>query len=48
TAPKLQAASASPAAPKQGIKQIQAKVTKAAKSYLSEGSAAVDSEWDEF
>ncbi|MCF6326205.1 MAG: nitrate- and nitrite sensing domain-containing protein [Devosiaceae bacterium] len=43
--------SASPApqaAPRQGIKQIQAKVSKAAKSYLSEGSAAVDSEWDEF
>ncbi|MCF6326460.1 MAG: methyl-accepting chemotaxis protein [Devosiaceae bacterium] len=35
-------------APRQGIKQIQAKVSKAAKSYLSEGSAAVDSEWDEF
>jgi methyl-accepting chemotaxis protein len=30
------------------VKQLQAKVQSAAKSYLSEGSAAVDSEWDEF
>ncbi len=30
------------------VKQLQAKVQSAAQSYLSEGSAAVDSEWDEF
>ncbi len=35
-------------APVPVVKQMQAKVELAAKSYLSEGGAALDSEWDEF
>jgi methyl-accepting chemotaxis protein len=37
---------AAPAA--KGIKGLQARVTHAAKSYLSHGNAAVDKEWSEF
>jgi methyl-accepting chemotaxis protein len=37
-----------PASPPKGIKGLQEKVQRAAKSYLSRGSAAVDKEWSEF
>jgi len=36
------------AAPVRGIKGLQEKVKKAAKSYLSHGNAAVDKDWSEF
>ena len=39
---------AKPAEAKIGIKGLQQKVTNAAKSYLSKGSAAVDQDWSEF
>ena len=35
-------------APERGIRALQDKVRTAARSYLSRGSAAVDSEWSEF
>ena len=35
-------------APRSGIKGLQDKVAKAAKSYLSKGNAAVDKDWSEF
>ena len=37
-----------PEAPRSGIKGLQDKVTKAAKTYLSKGNAAVDQDWSEF
>jgi hypothetical protein len=36
------------AAPRGGIKGLQDKVKKAAKSYLSHGNAAIDKDWAEF
>ena len=33
---------------KSGARELQARVSNAARTYLSEGGAAVDSEWDEF
>ncbi|WP_029042287.1 methyl-accepting chemotaxis protein, partial [Cucumibacter marinus] len=37
-----------PVEPKRGIRALQDKVTKAAKTYLTRGNAAVDEEWAEF
>ena len=35
-------------APRTGVRGLQDKITKAAKSYLSKGNAAVDTDWSEF